>query len=76
MPGQATQVSLGKPLDMQGDPFVMLSWKIKDGVLIPWLTFNSLTNTTSIDFMFNPPMSAAGTNFTIELAFADLRPDY
>lgn len=53
----------------------MLSWKIKDGVLIPWLTFNSLTNTTSVDFLFNPPMSAASTNFTIELAFADLRPD-
>ena len=50
----------------------MESWDVLDGVLMPpWLTFKNQSIGTALEFSFNPPLTAQGTNFTIEMVLAD-----
>lgn len=57
--GMETRVNLGKPIDIEGDEFILKEWLI-EGDKVPWIQFNNATSQKRVDFTFNPPAEAAG----------------
>ena len=70
-PGKSLSLSLGKPFDVEGDEFYFDDWRVQEGPPIPWIQHNNKTSLTSIDFSFNPPTWAQGSNLTLEFVLQD-----
>ena len=54
--GKSETITVGKPVDLEGDAFYVESWKIKDeGLHINWVVFHNETSQNSLEFTMSPP---------------------
>ena len=68
--GKKVTISVGKPIDLEGDAFYVDSWSVEKEAMA-WVKFNNVTSQLSLDFTFTTPAGTEGKNFTIVLTLAD-----
>ena len=73
-PGVTETIVIGKPFDIENNPFILKSWSIVEGIVIPWVSLNADSVQTAIAFTFSPPEDASAMKFTIKVKLADLHP--
>ena len=64
-------MNLGKPWDIEGDPFYLADWSIAEGLVIPWVTVNADLVQTALMVTFAPPEDVKAMKFTLVFKLSD-----
>ena len=69
---------IGTIVDIEEDTYEISSWETLingEAAILPWVVFKSNVPDgevpTFLDFSFDPPLSAQGTNFTLSVVLQD-----